>query len=157
MIDRPCPCGSGKTYKSCCASIIEGLKQPDTAVELMKARYSAHVKGKYEFILQTTHPTTRGRHDIRRLKQWADSVAWKRLDVLSSSKGKSSDEEGIVEFQAWYYDDEGLQCLRERSNFARVAGHWFYVDGDYFGSPKLEGHKPCPCGSGVKYSACCGS
>jgi SEC-C motif-containing protein len=135
---------------------VDGNKLPASAVELMRARYSAHVKGKYGFVLQTTHPSTRGRHDLTKLKNWSDSVLWKKLDILATSKGSQMDNDGTVEYQAWYIDDEGLQCLRERSRFEKVADVWFYVDGSHHGLPKLEGSANCPCGSGKKYESCCG-
>jgi len=45
MIDNQmCPCGSQKTYESCCGNFHSGLALPETAEELMRSRYSAYVK-----------------------------------------------------------------------------------------------------------------
>jgi SEC-C motif-containing protein len=128
-----------------------------TAEALMRSRYTAHVRLDTGYILRTTHPSTRGRHDERKTRAWAESLMWKRLDILDRQKGQASDETGVVEFQAWYIDDLGLQCLRERSNFKQEFGMWFYVDGVHIGRPKLEGHQICPCGSGERYQDCCGA
>ena len=45
-----CPCGSGNDYKSCCEPIIQGKKAAETAEQLMRARYTAHVKVDVDFI-----------------------------------------------------------------------------------------------------------
>jgi SEC-C motif domain protein len=154
---RPCPCGSGTLFSDCCGPYIAGKAFPATAEALMRSRYSAHVRHDIGYVLRTTHPSTRGRVHEAKVRAWAESVAWRRLDILDRHKGKADDEEGMVEFQAWYVDDEGLQCLRERSRFLREWPLWLYVDGTHYGKPKLDGHAPCPCGSGERYKSCCGA
>jgi SEC-C motif-containing protein len=154
---RPCPCGSGALYSDCCQAYLAGKAFPATAEALMRSRYTAHVRHNIDYVLQTTHPSTRGRVHASQVRTWAESVAWRRLDILDRQKGKSMDEEGTVEFQAWYVDDEGLQCLRERSRFRKEGPMWFYVDGTHYGKPKLDGHAACPCGSGERYKDCCGA
>ncbi|MCK5680648.1 SEC-C domain-containing protein, partial [bacterium] len=39
-----CPCSSGKEYQECCEPLISGERKAVTAEELLRARYSAHVK-----------------------------------------------------------------------------------------------------------------
>lgn len=122
----------------------------------MRSRYTAHVRHDAGYLMRTTHPSTRGKHNEQKVREWASSVAWRRLDILDRQKGRGKDEEGIVEFQAWFIDDEGLQCLRERSRFLKEGPAWFYVDGQHFAKPKMDGFALCPCGSGDRYKDCCG-
>ena len=144
-------------YDVCCGPFLAGKALPPTAEALMRSRYTAHVRLDTGYIMRTTHPSTRGHHEERNVRSWAQSLMWKRLDILDRQKGKAGDDTGLVEFQAWYIDDQGLQCLRERSNFKSDAGIWFYTDGIHNGRPKLDGHVQCPCGSGDRYQECCGA
>ena len=45
-----CPCKSGKTYGECCEPILSGERKASTAVELMRARYSAYAVGNVKFL-----------------------------------------------------------------------------------------------------------
>lgn len=49
-----CPCGSGIEYEACCARLHRGAT-PATAVELMRARYAAFVRGEHAFLWSTLH------------------------------------------------------------------------------------------------------
>jgi len=58
-----CYCGSGVTYSNCCKPIIGGVQSAETAEQLMRARYSAYVGAKMDFIFETTHPDHRQGYD----------------------------------------------------------------------------------------------
>lgn len=51
--DEPCPCGSGRAYGECCLPFHDGKGWPATPEELVRARYSAHVKRRLTYILFT--------------------------------------------------------------------------------------------------------
>ena len=51
-----CPCSSGKIYQDCCEPLLTGSRKAETAEELLRARYSAHVKLEMDFVKDTTHP-----------------------------------------------------------------------------------------------------
>ena len=50
-----CPCNSGKKYSNCCKTLHDGVF-PESALSLMRSRYSAYALQKSEYIIHTTHP-----------------------------------------------------------------------------------------------------
>ena len=52
--EQPCPCGSGNKYKDCCQPYHQYKADPLTPALLMKARYSAFVNKKQDFLFKTT-------------------------------------------------------------------------------------------------------
>jgi SEC-C motif-containing protein len=116
----------------------------------MRSRYSAYVLKLSDYLRYTWHPSTRSQElDISH-----DDTPWLRLQIVASDKGGERDDEGHVEFAAYF---QGGQ-LHERSRFVREEGRWFYVDGEIL--PPITEEKPgrnapCPCGSGKKYKRCC--
>ncbi|SDP06298.1 SEC-C motif-containing protein [Pedococcus dokdonensis] len=116
-----CPCGSGLSYADCCQPLHDGTKEAESAVRLMRSRYSAYVVHDTAYLLRTWHPRTRP-HEL----DASTGPAWRRLTVLETADGRDSDSVGEVEFEAAH--DGGV--LHERSRFVKRAGHWVYVDGD---------------------------
>jgi len=58
-MNENCPCGSEAAFADCCDKYLSGRAKPATAEALMRARYSAFVKGKVDFIERTHDPKTR--------------------------------------------------------------------------------------------------
>ena len=58
------------------------------------------------------------------------AAKWLGLDVLSHTTQDADHAE--VEFVARYREGGRAVRLRERSDFVRESGRWFYVDGDPF-------------------------
>ncbi len=160
-----CPCGSGRDYEACCAPFIEGKDFPPTAEALMRARYTAHSKGIFEYLNTSTHPRTRAEVDWDELRKWSEAVQWEGLEILSTDKGGEQDQQGVVSFSAAFTYEGVSQEHREHSLFQRdEQGHWLYVDGEMDKpepvrreGPKIGRNDPCPCGSGKKYKKCCGA
>ena len=127
---RDCYCCSGDKFEDCCQPIIEGIIKPATAEALMRSRYSAYATVNAEYILQTTHRSTRKFHDADAIKKWAKSSLWQKLEIILIIKGSPKDFKGIVEFKAYYLDlSLQPQIHHELSNFVRESGEWFFVDG----------------------------
>jgi SEC-C motif-containing protein len=83
-----------------------------------------------DYILRTTHPSTRRFHDSDTIEQWAKNSHWQKLEIISTTKGTSSDTRGTVEFKAYYLDaNRQPQIHHEHSNFRKELGKWFFVDG----------------------------
>lgn len=96
----------------------------------MRSRYSAYAVAAVEYLLKTTHSSTRKFHDRQAIEQWAKNSRWQKLEIISTSKGTRADREGTVEFKAYYLDAENRpQMHHEQSNFRRELGKWFFVDG----------------------------
>lgn len=158
-----CPCSSEKSYEQCCEPIHKG-ELAKTAKQLMQARYSAFCKHNIDFIAKTHIPGTED-FDADEAKAWATTSTWKKLEIIKTVQGQEENDKGIVEFKAYYADQEGNDfCHHEISNFQKTDGIWYYVDGQIVGSgplrrstPKVGRNEPCPCGSGKKFKKCCGA
>ena len=135
-----CPCGSGLELDACCGQYIEGKAKAPTAEALMRARYTAHCLGKYQFLTDTTHPEFREDASADEIKEWSS----------------------MVKFCAHYRVQNVPQELREDAFFRKEGDEWFYVEGNVYAkqpvrreTPKIGRNDPCPCGSGKKYKKCC--
>ena len=111
-------------YAECCGPLHDG--QPaDTALALMRSRFSAFAVGDADYLMASWHHETRP----RRLTL-EDSVSWRRLQIVDTDAGGEDDTTGVVEFRAQYERGGSRHILHERSRFARVSGRWVYVDGE---------------------------
>jgi len=157
-----CPCQSSKTYVECCLPYIEGTQPVPTAQALMRARYTAHAKGFYDYLESTVHPDLRNEEERQQMEGWSKEVEWHSLEILATRDGGVDDTTGEVSFDAQYTVHGMPQHLREDAFFRKEDGTWFYVDGNVHGDkpvrragPKIGRNDPCSCGSGKKYKKCC--
>lgn len=120
-----CPCGSGSSYADCCGPLHAGERGADTALALMRSRFSAFALGDATYLLASWHPSTRP----KRLQVDTD-VVWRRLQIVDTEAGAHADTTGVVEFRAQYVRHGERSILHERSRFTRVKGSWVYVEGD---------------------------
>jgi SEC-C motif-containing protein len=123
VIKIDCPCGSGTLYQDCCEPYHLSTGAPN-AEKLMRSRYSAYVLGLEDYLLNTWHPNTRPKH----LNLANDRTKWLGLEVI---RFEPNDDQAIVEFIASYKDNGKAERLHETSQFRRIAGRWYYVDGDF--------------------------
>ncbi len=156
-----CPCGSANDYAACCEPIIAGKKQAETAEQLMRARYTAHVKVEIDFLYDSTHPDHREGYDHKGTRSWAEQSEWYGLEILGTTQGGPKDKQGEVEFLARFRDKEGLRSHHECGKFERKGKRWLFTEGSMVkprpaSSTKVGRNDPCPCGSGAKYKKCCG-
>ena len=156
-----CPCGSGAEYAACCAPIVTGKKPATTAEQLMRARYSAHVKVAIDFLYDSTHPDHREGYDHKGTRTWAEQSEWHGLEILDTADGGPKDATGQGEFVARFRDDKGIRAHHERARFVRKGKAWLFTEGTMVKARplsvvKLGRNDPCSCGSGQKYKKCCG-
>ena len=156
-----CPCGSGSGYGACCEPIIKGKKAAETAEQLMRARYTAHVVVDVDFISDSLHPDYRKDYDKKAARKWAEESEWYGLEIVDTTDGGPKDENGEVEFIARYKDKDGRRTYHERGRFQKHKKKWFFTEGEMVkgqpvSSSKVGRNDPCPCGSGKKYKKCCG-
>ncbi len=118
-----CPCDTGAAYGRCCGPIHErGAGLGTAAVDLMRARYGAHVRADRDFLIRSWHPDTRpATVDVD------PGTHWLGLEILATAGGTGLDREGTVFFVARYRKDGRSGALQERSAFARLDGYWLYV------------------------------
>jgi SEC-C motif-containing protein len=117
----------------------------------MRSRYTAYSTANVEYIAQTMKSPALDQFDAEDARAWAQSVSWIKLKVVAASM---NGDKGFVEFIAYFIDQGKAQTLHEASEFQRINGRWYYLDGK---KPVNPGRNdPCLCGSGKKYKKCCG-
>ncbi|MGB1321632.1 MAG: YchJ family protein [Vibrio gallaecicus] len=167
-----CPCGSAKHYQQCCEIAHNDHAKVTSPEQLMRSRYSAHVFGLVDYVITTYHPSCNAEAQRAGIAESIDSD-WAGLEVIDTTKG-SHENEGFVEFKAYFNDGTEQFCMQERSRFVREDGLWYYIDGTFpeqeenqqpeidprlnqtIESFKIGRNDPCICGSGKKYKKCCG-
>ncbi len=126
MSDSPCHCGQPRSFELCCGPFIRGEAVPETAEQLMRSRYSAFVEQDEPYLLDTWHPDTRpSRVRLSKAQRWLG------LSIKGGEAGGALDETGTVEFVARYKVVGRGHRLHETSRFERIAGRWYYRDGDH--------------------------
>ncbi len=118
-----CYCGNHLPFEDCCQLFINGLKKPLTAEALMRSRYSAYATGNADYLVATTHPSTRKLHEKKDILAWSKSNHWLKLEIVNTT-------ENTVTFKAYYQDSRKQELVHfEKSYFVFENGNWFYVDG----------------------------
>jgi len=109
-----CLCGYESSYPDHCAIVHEtGAGLGVSAESLMRARYSAYVLHRREFLLSSWHPDTRPEQ-----LEFDPALTWLGLEIVDTKAGSGLDTTGVVEFKARF----------ERGG--RIDGRWVYVDGE---------------------------
>jgi len=160
--NQSCPCGSGNPFAACCEPVIKGIRESETAAELMRARYSAYATGAMDFIVATTHSSTRPEVNVADITEWSQTSTWQGLQIIDTRD--VNDNKTFVSFEARFTQRGKEQHHRELSEFEREDGRWRFVTGEQlknptvrYETPRVGRNEPCPCGSGRKYKKCCGA
>jgi SEC-C motif-containing protein len=120
---RSCVCLSGEEYLQCCGRFHDGEAEAATAEQLMRSRYSAFVLLDADYLRRTWHPDT-----VPSGLDPDPGMEWRRLDILSTSRGGPLDTEGTVEFKAHFLHVGERGIHHETSRFVRENRRWYYVD-----------------------------
>ena len=122
----PCPCGNPAGYTACCGPLHDGAVAA-SAEQLMRARYSAYVLKREDYLLASWHPDTRPA--TLKLAAQQPPPTWLGLQVRCQQR--VDDDHATVEFVARYRLGGGrAQRQHETSRFVQVDGRWFYLDGE---------------------------
>ncbi len=121
-----CYCNSGKPFSGCCEPYILRKENAPTAEALMRSRYSAYCIQNADYLLATTHLSTRKHHNKKDILAFATENHWVKLEIVKAT-------ENNVEFKA-YYLNSSLQphTHHEKSTFKKEGEQWYYVDGKWF-------------------------
>ena len=156
------PYSDSQALEAYCLPFVQGEKLPQTAAELMASRYVAYATGAIDYLLATHDPSSRARADRKATEEWSKRAEWRSLELLSTERGGPDDDDGVVEFVARYAIDGVEYKHHERSDFKRIDGRWFFMNGEKVSAPpvrrtgeKVGRNDPCPCGSGKKHKKCC--
>ncbi len=90
----------------------------------MRSRYTAYVRGEVDYLVRTQ---LGGTIDRAAMAQRSKQTLWMGLEIVDTRAGGPTDETGIVEFIARGVTNGKPFTQRERSQFRRVDGAWFYV------------------------------
>ena len=121
-----CYCCSGKPFANCCEPYINATKKAPTAEALMRSRYSAYCVQAGDYLVATTHSSTRKFHKKEDIMTWSKSNQWLNLEILNAT-------ETVVEFKAYFLDERlKANMHHEKSTFVKEDGNWFYVDGLFY-------------------------
>lgn len=129
---NPCPCCSQKSYLECCKIFHDGVL-PETALQLMRSRYSAYALNLSDYIIETTHPNNP--HVLKDRLQWKYNIIqfsmntqFDRLEILDF---KENGEIATVTFRASLTQNGRDATFTEKSYFEKISGRWLYLRGDY--------------------------
>lgn len=125
---EPCPCDSNASLAQCCLPLLHGQQTAETAEQLMRSRYTAHVLLQIDYLWQTWDASTRQRSTPEQIYTWAASCDWLNLEVLSTDQGQAGDSDGRVDFVALYRQGGELHQHHEIALFRQLGNRWFYVD-----------------------------
>lgn len=126
---RPCPCGRKRTFETCCGPLLAGAALPETAVDLMRSRFTAYGEAAVPYLVETTAPEMRGGLEPADLAAYCRDLRLVALRIVETEDGGAEDETGYVTFEATLRHRGQKFVQRERSFFRRDAGRWLYVDG----------------------------
>ncbi len=124
MTQSICICGTKINYEACCGKYHHGATA-ETAEALMRSRFSAFALHNDAYLLNTWAPATRPAE----INSAENLLVWKYLQIVGTQKGRVTDNNGTVEFKAFYEQHEELYVIHELSRFKKEAGRWFYVNG----------------------------
>lgn len=158
-----CSCGTEKSYAECCEPVLKGLSIPESAVDLMRSRYTAFVKHDIDYLMKSVSPARKKDFDRKDIEEWSRNTAWAGLEIVSAEKGGPGDETGQVEFIAKFREEEEIKKHHELASFVKIKGAWYFDDGRTppvkpirSEGPKIGRNDPCTCGSGKKFKKCHG-
>ncbi len=119
-----CYCGNTVSFENCCEPYIKGVKKAPSAETLMRSRYTAYATGAADYLVNTTHHSTRKFHNKQDILAWSKANTWLTLEILASTAT-------TVTFKAYYLDEKAKTRIHhEHSTFKFDNGSWFYVDGE---------------------------
>jgi SEC-C motif-containing protein len=125
MTSPTCYCGSAFLFEKCCNPFINGNQKAPSAEALMRSRYSAYVVQNADYLIATTHVSTRENFSKEEILNWSQQNKWQQLEVLATT-------ETTVTFKAYFLDEKlKAQVHFEHSLFTKENGIWYYVDGTY--------------------------
>ncbi|MBI1892103.1 MAG: hypothetical protein HYS18_15770 [Burkholderiales bacterium] len=119
---QACPCGGGE-YASCCGRFIEQGVVPQTALELMRSRYTGYTQDNEAYVRMTWYPRTLPQGVLIAQEP---NLKWIGLEVR---KHQENGDEATVEFIARYKISGRAYKMHEVSRFVREEGKWYYLDG----------------------------
>lgn len=122
-----CPCRSGKLYEGCCFPFHNG-KAPDSALSLMRSRFSAYALSLADYIISTTHPANsefslNTKDWKKKILEFSSHTEFKDLKILDFQDGEKF---ATVTFFAYLFQNGEDVSFTEKSSFEKVHDRWLY-------------------------------
>jgi SEC-C motif-containing protein len=126
-----CACHSKVPYHKCCKRYHDGAS-PESALLLMRSRYSAYAIKLVDYIMDSTHsdhPDYQADRDSWRkeLNNFSDGTRFDGLKILSF---EDSEDTAYVTFTALLRQGEQDFSFTEKSQFVKKDGRWLYNSGE---------------------------
>ena len=123
----------------------------------MRSRFTAFKLRRHDYLINTVQ----ARKVLLTEESFDTRINWLGLKIITSKKGLQNDEEGTVEFVAFFQEAEEenskrFHQLHEESSFKKIDGHWIYIDGKPLKDIKLDRNDKCFCNSDKKFKKCHG-
>ena len=152
-----CHCGSHLSFEDCCEKYLSQSVFPKTAEQLMRSRFTAFKLRCHDYLINTVQASI-NKTSLTELS-FDTRINWLGLKVISCKKGQQNDEQGTVEFVAFFQEAKEenstrFHQLHEESNFNKMDGYWIYIDGKPLKDIKLERNDKCFCNSDKKFKKC---
>ena len=141
-----CICGNELSFDACCGRFLSKAEKPQSAVELMRSRYSAYVLKNGQYLYDTCSKHLQNTADIEAIN--TQDIQWLGLKIESFS-----DKE--VTFMAYYKENLTVSVMKEHSFFIIDDEGYKYDRGEIL-EAKISRNELCPCASGKKFKKCCG-
>eukprot|EP00871_Galdieria_phlegrea_P002043 jgi/Galph1/283/GphlegSOOS_G5067.1 len=128
--ESPCICGTGRVYKRCCRPYHIGEAEPRSAVELLRARFSAYAYRLPKYIMGTTHMSNEDWTSDRlawekSILEFCDQYSFVRLDILENKI--AGPDTSYILFRL-LEQGEPVSFI-ERSKFLKDRNRWYYASG----------------------------
>lgn len=126
-----CECHSGLPYLECCADYHSGKMLPESALVLMRSRFSAYARHIFDYIMETTHPEnpsfSRNREEWRKsIEEFCKHTEFRGLKIHEFVEGE---REAFVTFFAHLIQRGTDISFIENSRFIKVGDRWLYHSG----------------------------
>lgn len=121
-----CYCDQDRPFEECCARFLDYGEIPQTAVELMRSRYTAFVLKRAKYIQKTM--ISPALDDFCEDSIQSPDIEWCGLKVIKQDFGSESDHVGFVHFEAIYRQISigEFGKMIENSEFQKQNNQWFY-------------------------------
>lgn len=126
-----CECHSGLPYLECCGAYHSGKQLPESALVLMRSRFSAYARKLPDYIMETTHPESPSLLEDR--KEWRASIEdfcrhteFRGLKIHEFVEGV---QEAFVIFFAHLIRHGADVSFVENSRFIKLGDRWLYHSG----------------------------
>ena len=126
-----CPCHSGLDYMECCQSYHTGKELPESALCLMRSRYSAFAKRLASYLIETTHvdnPAYLANKETweKQVLEFCTKTEFLGLKIEEVLEGEAS---SFITFHAHLSQAGKEFFLIEKSHFIKDQDQWLYYSG----------------------------